>query len=151
MPDTPQYGTAYDPRKNIVTVGIETIQGFVKGSSIKVEYVDTERVSAESGLDGAVVFTLNPSRLAKMTLNLQAMSRSNAYLNRLMNLASQGSAAAFVSAEVKDLTQQRQAGGSRAILGVKPPLESSETAGGNEWVIWIADCTIDHQGDAVPA
>lgn len=151
MPDTPQYGTAYNPRQNIVTVGTETIQGLGKDSAIKVEYVDAERATAEAGMDGAVVVSITGNRLAKMTLVLQAMSRSNAYLNRLADLTSQGSPSMFVSAEVKDLTQVRQAGGPRAFVASKPPLESGAQAGTNEWVIYIADCTIDHQGDAAPA
>lgn len=138
----------YNPKKVIAALAGTRVTGFVPGSSIKAEY-DAERTTQESGLDGEVVVSANPSQLGTVTLNLQASSPSNAFLQSKATAFKNGRyAEAFFPLRIEDLTQARLAVGAKCWVKAVPPLDAAEEAGGNEWKIGVADLDITHTGVA---
>jgi hypothetical protein len=138
----------YNPKKVIANVGTtpERLTGFAKGSSIKADY-DSDRASAESGLDGDVVVSINPSNLGTFTFNLQSTSASNGVLQRKHAALKAGRLdEAFFPVSVESLTENKLASATKCWVKKAPPLDAAEEAGSSEWQLGAADMNIEHNG-----
>lgn len=104
----------FDPSQTTITIDNIYITG-IGATPISFSY-NQDAVSAESGLDGAVVFSVNNSKLGTCTLSLKV---SSPQYEKLMSLAKNHK---LFSIQCTDKSSGRRAGGNSAMFTRVPDL-----------------------------
>ena len=103
--ETPRV-TTYNPKKITVSIGNHIVSGFADDSFISIEY-NGDGVQDNTGADGEVVRSIDPSMSYTIKLSVQQNSRTNAFLNKMFKKDQQSGGGDF-PVNIKDLLGKEQ-------------------------------------------
>lgn len=136
----------YDAARVISTWGGKPIQGFAKGTFIKVEF-DEDQVTKTVGAQGAVTATVSNNRAGKATFTLVQGSPTNDVLSKA-SAANQAPGQALVVKPlmIKDLNGTTLCSGDAAWVKKVADTEFGDEQGNRQWVLDIAKLIMNTGG-----
>ena len=102
--------TTYNPKKVTMALGNHIASGFADDSFISIEYAG-DGVQDNTGADGEVVRSIDPSQAYTIKLSVQQNSRTNAFLDKMFKMDQQDGSGTF-PINIKDLVGNEQFKGS---------------------------------------
>lgn len=126
----------YNPAKVTCALGVHIVSGFAEDSIIAIEHAGNG-TSVNSGTDGEIVRSIDPSQIWNMKITLQQTSSTNSYLRKMYDL-DQSSGAGVFPVIVVDLMSKQEFAAPVAWV-VKPAgFHRGRTQQNIEWEICIA-------------
>lgn len=98
--------TTYNPKKVTMSMGNHIASGFSDDSFINIEYAG-DGVQDNTGADGEVVRSIDPSNAYTVKVAVQQNSRTNAFLDKMFKKDQQNGTGTF-PINIKDLVGKEQ-------------------------------------------
>ena len=125
--------TTYNPKKVTMALGNHIASGFADDSFISIEYAG-DGVQDNTGADGEVVRSIDPSQAYTIKLSVQQNSRTNAFLDKMFKMDQQDGSGTF-PINIKDLVGNEQFKGSVGWVTKPASWTRGKAQNNREWEI----------------
>lgn len=123
----------YDPKKNIVILGVRQITGFAEDDMITIKPLG-EGMQIFSGADGEVARSIDPNSTFEITVALSTASKSNDYFSALYN-ADRKNGSGVLPLVIKDLSGSTLFFARQAWVQNFPESKRGRKIDTQEWVL----------------
>lgn len=128
---------SYNSKKVTCALGFHIVSGFAKDSMISVEY-SGDGTTTNSGADGEIVRSIDPSQVYSVKLKLQQTSKTNDFLQKMYELDKDTGRGVF-PVTIRDLWGKNQVFAPMGWVVKPSTFTRSNEAEDVEWELTIVD------------
>lgn len=128
---------SYNSKKVTCALGYHIVSGFAKDSMISIEYTG-DGTTTNSGADGEIVRSIDPSQVYSLKLKLQQTSKTNAFLQKMYDLDKTSGNGIF-SVNIRDLWGRNQVSAPMGWVVKPASFNRSNEAEDIEWELTIVE------------